>query len=450
MYLPFTDPATGQVVPNSWQANTDFGNQDVDGCIFTFTESAVACTSGGQDFGVFDYVMAGIDPAQPNIARMGAISVDFNETFQAWLVDNAGAPVADGNPCGNDAVSIGPDIPCSPIPVPQITGVQSCSPTGCTLNVLAPDVATLKNQSILDDCAVAETFATNCGGNGQCKGAGSPAACCTGVGTGTCVGSKTPGARNLYQGRVLAFKHGACNVSAAAAFDRRTYVMPGPIASGTQVVSPNFIPFSREDANLNGVLDAGEDGTNGGATNGRLDPFILKLAADPDPTGGTNAITVQVPIPVVTGANDCIFLGMGILLDSGGRAADPANTIFGESVITPAISLNTNPIRAGSATPVSDQVIDIIASKTGGKGKVDWTTGIELTTAGFNVIGTKKGGGGEIRLNSALISPKEGTTGKGATYSLTFDGGQLKGSSTIYIEVVKTNGSKERFGPASF
>jgi hypothetical protein len=425
MYLPFTDPGSGQVVPNAWQANTDFGNQDMDGCIFNVFENATSCTPGGTDFGVFDYVIAGVDPAAPNVTRIGAASVDFNETFQGWLVDNAGAPNVDNNPCQGNATSLGPDIPCSPIPVPRIASTGACTTAGCTINVAVDDISQLVAQSIKDDCVIAETNATNC-------------------------------PRGFYQGRVLVFKHGACSTSAAAGFDRRSFVMPGPLASGTAVVTPNFFNYSREDANLSGTLDAGEDGTNGGASNGRLDPFVIPgtacagPAAAGQPSCGNPAI--QVPVPAVVGANDCIFIGMGILFDAGGLSVNPpTNTIFGETVISPGISLNTNPIRAGSATPVPDQVTDIVASKTGGKGKVDWTTGIETTTSGFNVIGTKKGGSGnEVKINSALVTAKEGTTGKGASYTLTFDASQLKGSSAVYIEVVKTNGSKERFGPASF
>jgi hypothetical protein len=80
---------------------------------------------------------------------------------------------------------------------------------------------------------------------------------------------------------------------------------------------------------------------------------------------------------------------------------------------------------------------------------VNWDTGVELTTAGFNLIGTKKGGN-DVQLNSSLIAAKEGTTGKGASYSATFDANQMKGSTLVYVEIVKTDGTKQRFGPASF
>ena len=151
----------------------------------------------------------------------------------------------------------------------------------------------------------------------------------------------------------------------------------------------------------------------------------------------------------MTGATDCIFLGMAIGLDNNQKFVNPpTNTIAGEMVLSPVVSVNPNPIRP-SWTPVSDQVIELRAGRTGGKGSVEWTTGIELTTAGFNVIGTKKGGGGEVKLNDRLIAAKEGTTGRGATYTLVFDARKLKGSTSVYVEIVKNDGSKERFGPAS-
>jgi len=420
MMLQNTDTG-GAPIPGSYLGNTDFSNPGWDGCIVNpiLTEQTTSPCAGTADFLPLNYAIGGIDPAQPNVGRLAVLSVDFNEVLQAHLLDNAGAPAVDGDACGSDAFStLARTVDCLPIPVPTINGVAGCTASGCTINVGVGDVTNLKNLSILDDCSVAEDFALNC------------------------AGSRTIGARNVYQGRVLLFKHGACTPSTAVAFDRKAFVYPASPTSGQLTVNPNMLTFSREDTNLNGVLDAAEDGSNGGVVNSRLDPFVIS---------GTTAQVVPVPVPAVAGASDCIFLAMGIMLDAGGAQINPPNaTPVGESIISPVVSLNTNPIRAGAGTPVSDQVIDLIASKTTGKGKVDWTTGIELSTSGFNVIGTKKGGGGEIKLNTALISAKEGTTGKGATYSVSFDGGQLKGSSAIYIEVVKTNGSKERFGPASF
>lgn len=395
----------------SYFGSTDGANTGSDGC---FLNAALVDTGdtgcgGAVDFGVLDYVIAGIDPSiNPNEARMAAVSVDFNQFFQQHVLDHAGAPAVDGDNCAGDAFSGFPGpVNCMPIPIPQITS-SSPAPGGATINLGIGDTSAIP---ILDDCEIAESRAVNC-------------------------------PRNLYAGRVLMFKHGTCTSAGAAGLDRRAYVMPASEPpAGTAVVDANWMQFSVEDANLNGALDGGEDGTNGGQVNGRLDPFII---------AGTAPASTAVTVPAVSGATDCIFLGLAIGLDNNQKFVNPpTNTIVGEMVVSPAVSVNPNPIRAGSATPVSDLVIELRASKTGGKGQVDWTTGIELETSGFNVIGTRKNGG-EVKLNGALIAAKEGTTGKGASYTATFDAGQLKGSSAVYIEVVKNNGSKERFGPASF
>ena len=172
-----------------------------------------------------------------------------------------------------------------------------------------------------------------------------------------------------------------------------------------------------------------------------MDPFIV---------AGVNAAVTTVKVPAVVGASDCIYFGIAIGLDNNHKFIDPpANTIPGQMVLSPLVSVNPNPVRSGSGTPVADLVTTISASKSQGKGTVNWDTGIEMTTAGFNVIGAKKGGN-EVKLNGSLIAAKEGTTGKGASYTVTFDAGQLKGSTLVYVEIVKTDGSKERFGPASF
>jgi len=428
--------------PGQWFGQTDFSNPGWNGCTYVIQDDTAAspCT-GGINPGALDYAIAGIDGLFPNVARLAAVSVDFNEFFSAHVLDQAGAPAGDGDPCFGDAFQANPvDVSCLPIPPPDLTGVVplSCSSTGCTMTYDFPNVTALKNNSILDDCNVAEDAARS----------GAPSECVGGLG----------GTRNLYQGRVLVFKRGACTPATAAAFDRRAWIYPAAPASGTLPVNANFTVFSHEDANLNGVLDVGEDGTNGGAVNSRLDPFVAgftKLPPTPpgaDPTGGTgDLIGEHVRIPSITGATDCMFLGLGILLDEGGGCINPTTcTIFGEKVVSPLVSLDTNPIRIGSATPITDLVTTITATKLPqGKGKVDWSTGIEMTTSGFNVIGTKKGGG-EVKINASLIEAREGTTGKGASYTVTFDPGQLKGSSSVYVEIVKTNGSKERFGPASF
>lgn len=412
MFLQTLDTG-GNPIPGAYQGQTDFGNPSWDGCGQVAVEAASICP-GVTDWPPINYALAGSDPATPNIARLAVLSVDWNEFFGAWVLDNAGAPAVDGDPCVGDAFSF-KDTPvqCMDIPIPAITGTGACSAAGCNISIGSPDIGSRIAQSVLDDCLVAEDKALNC-------------------------------PRNLYQGRILVFKHGACTPSAAAG-NRRTWVYPASPATGTLTVAPDFTIFSLEDTNLNGILDANEN--DGAATppndnaNGKLDPFIIP---------GTAAANTSIFVPAVPGATDCIFFGMGYQFDPGGGCVNPPTcNIFGESVVSPMVSVNTNPVRAGSGTPVTDVVTTIRADKSQGKGTVTWETGIEMTTSGFNVIGTKKGGQ-ETKLNGTLIAAKEGTTGKGASYSVTFDGGQLKGSTTVYVEIVKTDGSKERFGPASF
>jgi len=395
----------------NWTGNTDFINLGYDGCIKNTTDGACKCsvltdcTPGAVDYGVLDYAIGGVDPTNPNIGRVAMVSVDFNEAYQAWLLDNAGAPVVDGNACLGDGNSGNPNLlVCTPIPIPAITG-SSPAAGGANINLtLGPAPIPFP-----DDCLIAEDKATNC-------------------------------PRNLAPGRVVMYRHGTCP-GALTPGERRTFTYPPQPSTGTLNIAPNFTIYSVEDGNLNGVLDAGEDGTNGGAVNSALDPFFI---------AGTLQATTTIRIPAVAGASDCIFLATGIGVDNNHFSVDPpTNTIFGEMVILPVVSVNPTPIRSGTGTPVADIVTTISTSKSQGKATVNWETGIESTTSGFNVIGTKKNGG-ETKLNGSIIVAKEGTTGKGATYSVTFDAGQLKGSSSVYVEIVKTDGSKERFGPASF
>jgi hypothetical protein len=392
--------------PEEYLASGDPGNPGWDGCIQNLPEPQ-GCVAGGANYGPMDYVMAGVDPAFPNIAKMFAVSVDFNEILNGWLVDQAGAANIDGNSCGENALAGNPaNFSCAPIPVPMITG-SSPAAGGVNINLSIGSTAGIQ---ILDDCLIAEDRATNC-------------------------------PRNLYVGRVLMYRHGGCTSAGAATLSRNTFVYPATPASGTLNVTDRWSVYSVEDGNLNGVLDAGEDGSNGGTANSVLDPFVI---------AGTNAATPIVRVPTVSGATDCIFFGLAIGLDNNKLGINPApSTIFGEMVLSPMVTLNPNPVRSGTGTPVADLVTVIHANKSQGKGIVDWETGIEMSTAGFNVIGTKKGGA-EVKLNGSLIAAKEGTSGKGATYSVTFDAGQLKGSSAVFVEIVKTDGSKERFGPVSF
>jgi hypothetical protein len=99
--------------------------------------------------------------------------------------------------------------------------------------------------------------------------------------------------------------------------------------------------------------------------------------------------------------------------------------------------------------PAADKVVNLRASKASGKANVSWDTSAELTTVGFNLIGAKKNGG-SVQMNTSLIQAKQGTTGESASYSIDLSSRDLKGSTGVYVELVKTNGAKERFGPASF
>ena len=401
----------GGAANGSYEGNTDFYNIGYDGCLTYPTEGpckCVNCVPGAINYGVFDYAIGGVDPAAPNVGRVAMVSVDFNQGYASWLLDNAGAPAVDGNACNldGDANSGNPNpINCTAIPMPIITQFGPAV-GGQNITLSIGSTAAIP---ILDDCLIAEDKATNC-------------------------------PRNLAPGRVVMYKHAACMASAAAG-ERRVWTYPPQPAAGTLNVAPNWIMYSVEDENLNGFLDAGEDGGNGGTVNNALDPYFI---------AGTDATSTMIRVPYVPGAIDCIFLALGIGVDNNHFSVNPpTNTIFGEMVILPVVSVNPTPIRAGNGTPVADLVTTITASKSQGKAAVSWETGIEMATVGFNVIGTKKHGG-ETKLNASLIAAKEGTTGRGAAYSIVFDAGQLKGSSLIFVEIVKTDGSKERFGPASF
>ncbi|HEU5181178.1 MAG TPA: hypothetical protein VFW45_10310, partial [Candidatus Polarisedimenticolia bacterium] len=126
------------------------------------------------------------------------------------------------------------------------------------------------------------------------------------------------------------------------------------------------------------------------------------------------------------------------------------NTIFGETVLAPMVSVNPTPIPLVSDTAPRDQVISIVATRSGSMIVVEWETEREFSTQGFDVIGSKKGGGGGMVLNRSLIPAQEGTSGGGASYSFSVDRNRLKGSALIFIDLVKLDGTRVRFGPASF
>jgi len=391
----------------SYFGNTDFGNSGFDGCILNIPENPLGCTAGGTDFGVLDYVISGIDPLAPNVARVAVLSVDFNESFQLHILDNAGAPAVDGDACGGDAFSfLQVPVNCAPIPAPTLI-----SSTGDDLGVnVTLGFGDASGISILDDCAVAETRSINC-------------------------------PRNLYAGRVLVYKRGTCDPGEVSTFDRRVYLYPPSPPTGFTTVDANWRMFSPEDQNYNDVLDPGEDGSNGGMVNGQLDRILAS---------GTSPTTVSFRASRVLDGLNCLYFGMAIGLDANHLSIDPpASTLFGELVLSPTVSINPEPIGIVGGVSPSDIITQLTALKVSGGVKVGWVTSNERMTLGFDVFCLKKGGR-ELHLSPTLIPAQEGTTGNGASYSVNFDSGQLKGCSLIAVELVKSDGSRTRYGPVGF
>ena len=277
--------------PGDYTAMFDWRTAGTDGCTTAWLESDTSCATGIASLPVNDFVIAGRTVADPYTALAAIVSVDGNEIFSAWILDNAGAPSIDGDPCGADAYSFKspPDIACGAIPRPNFDSV-SCNTQGCTVGLsVAPSAA-----PILDDCEVAHSRALNCTGPEGDR-------------------------RNLLAGRQLFWKKAPCLEPPA---DTRSYVMSTTPFPGT--ATANFTPYSVEDGDLDGTLDAGEDGASGGTVDGRLDPFILP---------GNALETRTVFVPSVTSPGECVYLAIGLALDINPIA--PA-----ESVITPLLSLN--------------------------------------------------------------------------------------------------------------
>jgi hypothetical protein len=161
----------------------------------------------------------------------------------------------------------------------------------------------LSQVPILDDCEVAHSKAINCRGPVEDR-------------------------RYLFGGSGIFFKKAPCDTPPS---DTRTYIMePDP---DTPSVTPNFIAYSFEDANLDGILDPGEDGLDGGNVNGRLDPSILH---DSDLEADGLSETLRIFLPATSPEAECIYLGVGLYLD--------ARPILGEPVVTPLVSINPDPI----------------------------------------------------------------------------------------------------------
>jgi hypothetical protein len=335
------------------------------------------------------------DPAAPFQGRIGVFSVDMDPIFTQFNLDDVGAPGtaggcglgANADACQGSCADGAAAIPCFPIPIPGWASKPTCAGGTCNVQMNIGDVSGI-TASLGDDCNVAESRAVNC-------------------------------PRNLYHTRRLVGRRAACNTTS---FDLRTYPeFTEPPAALTNV-APNWFQLSPQDLNLNGIQDGGETTFT----------FI--------DTPGTAATPKAFTLPVVAGASDCLFIGMAIVLDGA-----PLPTY--EPVLSNVVSVNPNPYQAGTGTPVTDRVYDIRADKAQGQVTISWSTTGEFATDGFNLYGGKKAG--EIKLNSSKINAKEGTTGNGASYQISVGSGTLKGSTNVFVEVVKTDGTSERFGPAS-
>jgi hypothetical protein len=343
----------------------------------------------------------------PNVARIAVLSVDFNEFFQVHVLDNAGALAVDGDACNGDAFSfLQVPVNCAPIPAPTLI-----SSTGDDLGVnVTLGLGDTSGIPILDDCAIAETRSTNC-------------------------------PRNLYAGRALVYKRGTCDPGEVSTFDRRVYVYPAIPPPGTATIDANWRMFSPEDQNYNDALDPGEDGSSGGLVNGQLDRILA---------AGTSPTTLSFRASRALDGLDCLYFGMALGLDANHLPIDPAaSTLLGEMVLSPMVSVNPVPIGIAGGVAPSDLITELTGTKIPGGAKVSWITSNERMTAGFYVFGLKRNGR-EILLNSTLIPAKEGTTGKGASYSMTFDSSQLKGCHAVDVELIMSDGSRTRYGPTRY
>mgnify|MGYP001112211189 CR=1 FL=1 len=384
-------PGAYRLVMNQW----DWSNIGSDGCIVNRPEADPSCLHGGNfSLPVLDFVIAGSDAADRLLAKAAVLSVDGNERNQFWILDQAGAPSMDGKPCGADASSYALEpVTCGRIPAPRIVSPVRCDSTGCSLSV-AVDPADVP---FLDDCAVANSRSINC-------------------------------PRDLLAGRGVFVKRAPCNATSpekVGFFDTRSFRMDSRKGSITR----NFVPYAPQDANLNGVRDGSE-------------PPHAALVVK-----GNAGQTVPVRIPKIAGAADCAYLAVGLVLDSAPSTSDCGGPC--EPVVTPLLSVHPTPFVLNTASPAADRVVNLVADRSAGKAEVSWDTTAEISVAGFHLIGTRKDGG-TVRLRPNLIQARKGTTGEGAHYSVTLAAGALKGLTAVHVEMVRTGGARERFGPAGF
>jgi hypothetical protein len=405
--------------PGTYSYVADWIAPGVDGCALLANEGPAAPCTGGSDLMPTDIVVAG-QVGNGTLAAAFFGSVDLNPLTQNYLLDNLSA-AAVGDHCGGDPAEFGPQpYDCVQIAPPSISNISGTGPFTYTIS--------LPPQSIpyLDDCNVAESAAVNC-------------------------------PRNLNAGQVLMVRRGPCSVTPPGVpVNNRvaTYVEFGTSSSWTA----HWHPYSAADADFNGFTDPGTTTRNA----------ITKVAAG----GGSVPITTNLltPAEATAGVDDCLYVGIAAAGDNGAAAPQ---TPF----LTPYVSMEQHsaiPLcqficpngscapaagqpcpQGGSsasntgATPAGDRVVNVKVTKKFGKTDVSWDTTSELATAGFNLIGTKKNGR-DVRLNARLIPAKNGTTGSGASYTMSIPASALKGSTSVYVEIITINGAKERFGPASF
>lgn len=388
----------GKPTPGAYRLNVnqwDWSNVGSDGCIVNRPEADRSCLNGENlSLPALDFVIAGSDAANRLQAKAAVLSVDGNERNQFWILDQAGAPSVDGKACGADASSYAPaPVTCGPIPAPKIASPAGCDPGGCNVNVRVDSA----DVPFLDDCAVANSRSINC-------------------------------PRNLLAGRGVFVKRAPCNATSpekVGSFDTRSFIMDSTRGSITR----NFVPYAPQDANLNGIRDGSEPPHAG---------LVVR---------GNTSQTVPVRVPKIAGATDCAYLAVGLVLDPTPDASACGGPC--EQVVTPLLSVHPTPFSLSTGLPAADRIVNLAADRSAGKSDVSWDTTAEISVAGFDLFGIRKGGG-SVRLNSSPIQAREGTTGEGAHYSVPLGAGSLKGLTAVYVEMVRTGGARERFGPAAF
>ena len=90
-------------------------------------------------------------------------------------------------------------------------------------------------------------------------------------------------------------------------------------------------------------------------------------------------------------------------------------------------------------------MVDLLVSFVHGVGTLTWTTTHEVDLQGFNVV-VFDNKGTRIQQNRSLITCLECVTGLPVTYRFPLSG--HKGSRSLFVEMVRQDGSIEKFGPA--